>query len=156
MHKLQRRTSTHAAIPVQVAAVCYRVKRGSTQFLLVRTTSGRWTFPKGHMENGLSRAEVAAMEALEEAGVNGRVESRPIGRYLHRKRRGYRAQEVVVVAFLMEVKRDGRPAESRRKPKWFAPKDARCRLSEGRRSKYLRSVERVFDCAIRKVSRKSR
>ena len=156
MHKLQRRTSIRAAIPLQVAAVCYRFKRGSTEFLLIRTTSGRWTFPKGHLESGLSRTEVAAMEALEEAGVNGRVESRPIGRYLHRKRslRGYRSKDVLVVAFLMEVKRSTRPAETHRSPCWFRPKDARCRLTEGRKSKYLRSLEQVFDCAIRKVSRK--
>src|SRR5262249_27106253 len=58
----------------QVAAVCYQVRRGGIEFLLVRTNSGHWTFPKGSTEPGLTHAQAAALEAFEEAGVHGRME----------------------------------------------------------------------------------
>jgi hypothetical protein len=39
----------------QVAAVCYRVRNDEIEFLLVRTRgTGRWTFPKGSAEPGLT------------------------------------------------------------------------------------------------------
>src|SRR5450631_3708050 len=47
----------------QVAAVCYRMSDGSVEFLLVRTRKGRWIFPKGSAEPGLSHAQAAALEA---------------------------------------------------------------------------------------------
>src|SRR5258706_7336546 len=52
----------------QVAAVCYRVRGTEIEFLLVRTGSGHWTFPKGGVEPGLTHAQAAALEAFEEAG----------------------------------------------------------------------------------------
>ena len=51
----------------QVAAVCYRVRRSDIEFLLVRTNSGHWTFPKGKAEPGLTHAQAVALEAFEEA-----------------------------------------------------------------------------------------
>ena len=51
----------------QVAAVCYRVRMGVIEFLLVQTGKGRWIFPKGGVEPGLTHAQAAALEAFEEA-----------------------------------------------------------------------------------------
>src|ERR1700683_5047142 len=60
----------------QVAAVCYRLRGTTIEFLLVRTRGGgRWTFPKGSAEPGLTHAQAAALEAFEEAGVHGRIEA---------------------------------------------------------------------------------
>jgi 8-oxo-dGTP pyrophosphatase MutT (NUDIX family) len=99
---------------------------------------------------------VAALEAFEEGGVDGKVDPRPIGRYLHRKEslRGYRSKDVTVLAFLLEVQKSALPAESHRTPRWFTSSDARLRLAQGRPAKYLRSMERVFDSALRKIARK--
>src|SRR5271165_1266871 len=72
----------------QVAAVCYRVRRSDIEFLLVRTNSGHWTFPKGKAEPGLTHAQAAALEAFEEAGVHGRMEEASFARYVRRKRAG--------------------------------------------------------------------
>src|SRR5262249_52056137 len=74
----------------QVAAVCYRVRNGLIEFLLVRTRSGRWTFPKGSVMAGLTSAQAAALEAYEEAGVHGRMEEDAFARYLRTKRAGRR------------------------------------------------------------------
>ena len=143
------------ATPVQVAAVCYRHDAGSTKFLLVRTSSGRWTFPKGRLEDGLSLAEVAALEAFEEGGVEGKVHPRPVGKYLHRKEslRGA-SKDVTVLAFILEVKKSALPAESHRTPRWFSAAEAKLRLANRRPEKYLRGMERVFDSALQQIARK--
>lgn len=60
--------------PTQAAAIPYRVVDGRVEVLLVTTRGGRWTLPKGGIEPGASAEETAAVEALEEAGVVGRVE----------------------------------------------------------------------------------
>src|SRR5271169_2973372 len=70
----------------QVAAVCYRLRGDGIEFLLVRTRGGgRWTFPKGSAEPGLTHAQAAALEAFEEAGVHGRIEEAPFAQYCRRR-----------------------------------------------------------------------
>ena len=154
MRNIQPRVS-RSAPPVQVAAVCYRRKARSIEFLLVRTSSGRWTFPKGRHEPGLSHPEVAALEAFEEGGVEGRVDCRAVGSYLHRKESlsGYASKDLTVLAFLLEVERSVLPSESHRTPRWLTPTDAKQRLAEGRPGRYRRSIERVFNSALRKINR---
>jgi hypothetical protein len=71
----------HPIVRQQVAAVCYRAGTGGIEFLLVRTRGGRWIFPKGGVEPGLTQAQSAALEAFEEAGVHGRIEEMPFARY---------------------------------------------------------------------------
>ena len=40
--------NSHFALPLQVAAICYRRRAGAIEFLLVNTNGGsKWTFPKG-------------------------------------------------------------------------------------------------------------
>ena len=155
MRKPRGRICTREDTPVQVAAVCYRHDAGSTKFLLVRTSSGRWTFPKGRLEDGLSHAEVAALEAFEEGGVEGKVHPRPVGTYLHRKEslRGA-SKDVTVLAFILEVKKSALPAESHRTPRWFSATEAKLRLANRRPEKYLRGMERVFDSALQQIARK--
>src|SRR5579863_8048135 len=70
----------------KVAAVCYRINGNGIEFLLVQTRGGRWTFPKGHVEPGLTHAQSAALEAHEEAGVHGRMEEVSFSRYFLRSR----------------------------------------------------------------------
>src|SRR5882762_10360204 len=96
----------------QVAAVCYRVRKSGIEFLLVQTRGGRWTFPKGGTEPGLTHAQAAAMEAFEEAGVHGRIEEAAFTTYIRRKRSS--ASELTVNAHLCEVQRLGPPQEARR------------------------------------------
>lgn len=155
MRRPRGRICTRQAAPVQVAAVCYRHGAGSTEFLLVRTSSGRWTFPKGRLEDGLSHAEVAALEAFEEGGVEGKVHPRPVGKYLHRKEslRGA-SKDLTVLAFILEVKKTAGPAESHRTPRWFSATEAKLRLANRRSEKYLCGMERVFESALQQIARK--
>ena len=51
-------------------------------FLLITTRrSGKWIFPKGAIEAGLTAWESAALEAQEEAGVVGEISDEIIGTY---------------------------------------------------------------------------
>ena len=60
---------------------------GELLILLVTTRRrGRWTLPKGWPVKGKSMAESAAIEAAEEAGVQGVAFKEPIGSYRYKKR----------------------------------------------------------------------
>jgi 8-oxo-dGTP pyrophosphatase MutT (NUDIX family) len=144
----------------QVAAVCYRLGREGVEFLLVRTRgSGRWTFPKGSTEAGLTHAQAAALEAFEEAGVHGRIEEASFARYVRRKRsdglksRGAIEKGTAVNAHLCEVSRLSPPQESKRDRTWFSAQDARRRLREGRGAQDGASFARVVDRAVARIER---
>lgn len=49
--------------------VLARSLKGQWQVLLIRTSDGRWSLPKGHVEGGESLREAAAREVEEETGV---------------------------------------------------------------------------------------
>ncbi len=53
--------------------------------LITSRRSENWIIPKGYIEKGLSPAESAAKEALEEAGLIGRVHHEIAGKYRYRK-----------------------------------------------------------------------
>jgi len=139
----------------QVAAVCYRVRSNAIEFLLVQTRGGRWTFPKGHAEPGLSHAQAAALEAFEEAGVHGRMEEISFTRYVRRKRSTKSAadKEAGVNAHLCEVLRLGAPQESGRNPSWFSAEKTKRRLREARTPEYALELARVVDRAVTRIQR---
>jgi 8-oxo-dGTP pyrophosphatase MutT (NUDIX family) len=137
----------------QVAAVCYRVRKLKVEFLLVRTRKGKWTFPKGGVVGGLTRAQSAALEAFEEGGVHGRIERAPFTRYVLRKRRSAQTGEITIDAYLCEVLRLGTPQEVNRIPTWFAVEESRLRLGEGRTSQDSGELARVVDRAVSRIER---
>jgi 8-oxo-dGTP pyrophosphatase MutT (NUDIX family) len=144
----------------QVAAVCYRVRRGAIEFLLVKTRGrGRWIFPKGSAEPGLTHAQAAAIEAFEEAGVHGRIEEAAFVRYILR-RQGKRlkvarsaARPILVSAHLCEVRRLCHPKESNRNPTWFSMEDTTRRLRYGRRNEEGEEFARVVQRAVARIER---
>ena len=147
----------------QVAAVCYRVRSSGIEFLLVRTGSGHWTFPKGSAEPGLTHAQAAALEAFEEAGVHGRMEEASFARYIRRKggrtrnsaRSGGRSavKEIAIQAHLCEVSRLDPPQERNRNPTWFSADKAKRRLREDRTPDYGIELARVVDRAVTRIRR---
>jgi 8-oxo-dGTP pyrophosphatase MutT (NUDIX family) len=144
----------------QVAAVCFRIGKGGIEFRLVRTRGGRWTFPKGGLESGLTHAQSAALEAFEEAGVHGRMEEACFARYVHRKRGGKRGtagrRELAVHAHLCEVLWLSRPKESHRKPRWFFPEQTKRRLQQDRVPECAAELIRVVDLAVARIRRMGR
>jgi len=142
----------------QVAAVCYRVRDDGIEFLLVQSRGGRWIFPKGSIESGLTHAQSAALEAFEEAGVHGRIEEAPFARYRRRECGGDRrfaesAGNTLVHAYLCEVYRLGRPQESNRNRTWFTAEKAKRRLQEDRAEDFGADLARVVDRALSRIQR---
>jgi len=139
----------------QVAAVCYRKRSGRIEFLLVQTRgSGRWTFPKGNTEPGLTHAQAAALEAFEEAGVHGRIEEASFTRYVRRERDARSASSAILTnVHLCEVSRLSAPQEAKRNRTWFSLQDAKERLQEGREDKEGNSLARVVDRAAARIER---
>ncbi len=136
-NELRRAHASHAA------AFCYRVTEAGLEVLLVRTKSGRWTLPKGHIE-GEHGAVTARREALEEAGALGRVLTTAFDRYVDWKRSG----TAVVDVYLLHVCELVRPAEHHRQPDWFRPKQAVRMLRRGRRRPYGLELRRVIASAL--------
>lgn len=138
----------------QAAAICYRTSRSSLEFLLVNTSSGKWTFPKGRINPGMSAAESAALEAWEEAGAHGRIADKHLDYYLDSKRAlGHDAhsREIRVAAYLFEVYSTIDPEETHRNPTWFSAHQAKQQLAAGRTAEYASEITRIVDSAMRHV-----
>jgi phosphohistidine phosphatase len=70
----------------QSAVIPFRRAGDELEILLITSRKKRrWVIPKGVKEPELSAAESAAKEALEEAGILGRVYPAPVGNYQYRK-----------------------------------------------------------------------
>lgn len=109
------------ALPIRRAA------RGGIEVLLVTSRgSGRWIVPKGWPMPGLSDSDAAAREALEEAGVTGRVGENPVGSFRYAKGRGKDAQEFEVALYQLDVSGQRRRWRERgqRKLRWASPERA--------------------------------
>jgi|SRR5579864_2801475 len=140
----------------QVAAVCFRILSTGVEFLLVRTRRGRWTFPKGGAQGGLTHAQSAALEAFEEAGVHGRIEEVAFVSYALRKFKEVdegREVEAFIHAHLCEVLELAMPQEDNRNPTWFSALKAKRRLREGRTQQNGAELARVVDRAVARIRR---
>ena len=68
-HDLQRA----ARIERSAGGVVVRAVSGGWHALLIRDPYGKWSLPKGHLENGESLREAAAREVEEETGIRPEV-----------------------------------------------------------------------------------
>lgn len=119
----------------QVAALCWRPGQGGEIEILLVTSrdTGRWVTPKGGRMPGLTDAQAAAQEALEEAGVEGEVQEAPIGafRYLKRlKRRAPRPTQVSVFALRVTRELADWKEAAQRTRRWFTAVDAAAAVDE--------------------------
>jgi 8-oxo-dGTP pyrophosphatase MutT (NUDIX family) len=140
----------------QVAAVCYRIHNDRLEFLLVQARrSGRWIFPKGGVEPGLTRSQSAALEALEEAGVHGSIEEAPFAQYAIPQSGAEQSSpgESTIAAYLCAVTWLTSPHEANRNPTWFSPEKAKKQLSRSREGNFARELCRVVDRAVMRVER---
>ena len=152
----RRSSSRCRADSEHVAAICYRVRKREVEFLLVQSRAGRWTFPKGRVENDLSRAAAAAREAVEEAGAYGRVDLRPFASYVHAKNPEWHESpnEHVVDAHLCEVFELESPEETYRNPTWFSVERSKTRLHHKRLLAYGQELAKVVDHAVEHIARR--
>ena len=153
------RLASRADLPVQAAAVCYRQNRSSVEFLLVKTSSGKWTFPKGRLNPSMSASESAAREAWEEAGARGQIAEKHFASYIDTKRalgHDSRTREVRILTYLLEVYGTVAPEESGRCPTWYEARQAKKRLAEGRASIYGTLIANIVDAALENLAKQQR
>ncbi len=137
----------------QVAAVCYRRRGEEIEFLLVQTGGGRWIFPKGCVEPGLTHAQAAAIEAFEEAGVHGRIEEESFGRYRVRRPGKRSSAKQTVTAHLCEVLRLSPPQESGRNRTWCSVDKTKVLLHKDRPEDERRELSRIVTRAVMRIGR---
>ena len=123
----------------QACAVPYRAYVERIEFCLITSSAGRWKFPKGYIEPGETFVEAALKEALEEAGLHGRVVGDPIGYYEIEKK----GRPRTVIALLMEVfqcDEDWKEAKARQR-QWATPEEAHDLVSEPELFELLRVAQ---------------
>lgn len=113
----------------QVAALPWRVdERQGLQILLITSReTRRWVIPKGGRMAGKTDAEAAAIEAAEEAGVVGRFDRLPIGKFRYLKRlHALSSRSTIVSVFSMQVviQLGTWPEDGERERRWMSPEDA--------------------------------
>ncbi len=119
----------------QMGAIPYTVVQGQVVFLLITSRgSGRWIFPKGEPIEGLEPWDTAAQEALEEAGVEGEVDPRPIGSYRTFKTLAIRRKVIEVEMYPLWVTRqlDDWPEKGLRHRHWAILPETKRLLSDAR------------------------
>jgi 8-oxo-dGTP pyrophosphatase MutT (NUDIX family) len=88
----------------QYAALPWRAAPSLEILLVTSRETGRWVIPKGWPMRSKSARAAAALEALEEAGVEGRISRRPLGTYDYVKiLRGGEGQTCHVEVFPLQV-----------------------------------------------------
>ena len=122
----------------QSAVIPIRWRNGALEVLMITSRrKKRWVIPKGVKEPELSAADSAAKEALEEAGILGKVSTQPLGSYRYEKWGG--TCEVQVFAMAVDtVLTDWE--ESYRDRQWLSLDEARQRVREKELKAILRSL----------------
>jgi len=89
-----------SSIPQQAAAIPVRRNGAAFDVCLIRRRDfGEWGIPKGTIDPGDSSEETALKEALEEAGLSGRLLGGVVGQYEYKK--WY--SSLIVDVYVMEV-----------------------------------------------------
>ena len=122
------------AVRTQFAALCYRVKKGKLQILLVTSRGAkRWIVPKGWPMEGKTPAQSAALEAWEEAGVTGKADDACLGVYSYTKGNDL-GDDLPCVAMLypVHVKSLAKkyPEHRERRRRWMSRKAAATKVVE--------------------------
>ena len=118
----------------QVAALPWRRGEDGLEILLVTSReTRRWVTPKGGRMPGKTDPEAAAIEAMEEAGVQGDIGVNPVGafRYAKRLKSGDDRMYVVAVYPLKVLIQLGAwPEAAERERRWMSLDDAAASVHE--------------------------
>ena len=132
----------------QSAAIPYRLKNGKFQILLI-TTRGRkrWIVPKRIVEQDLSPTESALQEAYEEAGVKGRIRTKPVGGFQYQKWGG--TCSVTVFPLAVEEVLDKWPDSKVRQRKWVSVQAAQDMVDEPDLKRMIAEIPSVAESKVR-------
>jgi len=131
----------------QIAALPYRTEGAASdapiRILLVTSRENRrWVIPKGNPSSGMAAHAAAAIEAEEEAGVQGLVCPTPLGTYRYRKRQKNGASLMIdVEVFPLAVNRElsAWKEQGERERRWVSLPEAASMVDEPDLSDLIRS-----------------
>lgn len=105
----------YAALPFRTCA-----EAGLEVLLITTRKKRRWSIPKGWRIGNETPHGTAAIEAFEEAGLSGQMQTKSIGRYKHRraKKRMRVMCDVQVFPMQVEVQSDAWPEKGQRALSW--------------------------------------
>lgn len=132
--------------PLQTAALPWRRRGdGAVELLLVTgRRSRRWLVPKGWPMHGRTLAQAAAREAYEEAGVEGEVAERAIGRFDHVKNHPlFGRLRFTILLFPLAVERelDRWPEKGQRDRRWLSPAAAARKIASPELARLIRDFD---------------
>lgn len=131
--EIELREGSKTDLRTQFAALCYRVKDGKLQFLLITARrTGRWIVPKGWPMDGETPMDAAATEAYEEAGVRGKVHPRPVGVFSYYRVKSKNELPCIAVVYPLKVKKvlTRWPERKERERKWVSRKKAAAMIDD--------------------------
>lgn len=120
----------------QSAVLAWREKR----ILLITTSNGHWTIPKGVVEPHLTPAASAAQEAFEEGGIRGTVTEPSIGSFDYKKWGGTCRVDVFDMA-VTEVL-DRWPEDDVRRRRWATIEEAAADVHSKPLAEFLATIAR--------------
>jgi 8-oxo-dGTP pyrophosphatase MutT (NUDIX family) len=135
-------------LPVQFGAVPFRRDPDGLRVLLVTSReTRRWILPKGWPIKNLKPHECAEREALEEAGVIGRVGKKPLGEYTYFKQLNAHFVLCAVRLYPLEVQRQAETwkEKGQRDLTWFTPEQAAQRVEEPELAKILKEIPAMIE-----------
>lgn len=138
------RASHKSDVRSQFAALCFRIRRGKPEILLITARgSGRWILPKGWPMDGLTPADSAALEAWQEAGVSGEAFDRCLGLYSYSKSIAGTGLPIMTMVYPVRVKSLASkfPEAGQRRRKWFSPKKAAKKVAEPELARILKGFD---------------
>ncbi|GEM_PF-485296 len=126
----------------QVGVLPFRQHDGQIEVLLITSrTVGRWVIPKGNIGKR-TVLKAARKEAFEEAGVRGRIDPEPLGRYLHGRPGDQRWVEVYLLEVTEELAQW--PEQAERQRRWMPLAEAQqCVYEDGLRTLLARLPEEL-------------
>jgi 8-oxo-dGTP pyrophosphatase MutT (NUDIX family) len=127
----------------QSGVIPYRKKGKKIEILLITSRKRkRWIIPKGIVEPAMSSGESAAKEALEEAGVEGKLSPTPVGEYEYPKWDGICKVEVHLMQ-VTKIHQDW-PEKTFRSRKWMSLEKAKEHVGEEKLRVLLEQVPELI------------
>ena len=135
------------AIGIQYAALPYRIVGRRVEILLITSRqTRRWIIPKGWPMKGMKPQDAAATEAVEEAGIIGEVEPKPIGSYRYLKAMKAdqtAAVQVIVFPFLVLDQAPSWKEQGQRDFRWFRYQRAANLVAEASLKRLIREFGKI-------------
>jgi phosphohistidine phosphatase len=126
----------------QSSVIPWRMQSGRLEILVVSSSKNKhWVVPKGIADPGHSFQDSARKEALEEAGVEGKVAEEALGSYSYPKW----GATCTVTVYLMRVTRilpEEKWSERHRGRKWVTPEEATTMLKQVKLIPMIRALEK--------------